>query len=147
MKYGFDTERDDAAVAAFLIHSVYTSRDRGRLKISMDLWSRIERFVKAAAKRAQTLAEFVERLKPRLCCETLRPLRIAPADGTGEETRDFLTGVFGRPAADPVLVLRALSKETSLCVLLVRERLEREKAERIADADADADADDFAEAA
>lgn len=144
MKYGFDTERDDAAVAAFLIHSVYTSRDRGRLKISLDLWSRIERFVKAASKRAQTLAEFVERLKPRLCCETLRPIRIPGADGQ-EDTRDFITGVLGRPAADPALVIRTLSRETSLCVLLVRERLEREKADRAADADNDADF--FAEAA
>lgn len=134
MKYGYDTDRDDAAVAAFLIYSVYTSRDRARLKISMDLWSRIERFVKAASKRAQTLPEFVERLKPRLCCETLRPIRIPSTDGQ-EDTREFLTGVLGRPAADPALVLRALFRETSLCVLLVREKLEREKADRAADAD------------
>jgi hypothetical protein len=44
-----------------------------------------------------------------------------------------MTGVLTRPAADPHLVLRKLYRETSLCVLLVRERLEREKAERAND--------------
>ena len=134
MLYGYDTQREDAAVAAFLIHTVYRSRDRRRLKIDMDLWARIERFVKSSAKRAGTLAEFVERLKPRRGCETLRPLRVA--DGGGEVVRDFLTGTLSRPPADPHVVLRTLYRETSLCVLLVRERLERDKAEAV-EADGD----------
>ena len=130
MRYGFDTDRDDAAVAAFLVYTVWKSRDPGRLKVDMEIWARVERFTKAAAKRAQTLPEFLGRLMPRLGCEAIRPIRMADEEGTLR--RDFLTGVLARPAADPVLVLRTLVRETSLAVLLVRERLEREKESRAA---------------
>ncbi|CAH2606088.1 conserved protein of unknown function (plasmid) [Rhodovastum atsumiense] len=130
MTLGFDTERADASVAALLIYVVYRSRDVARLKVSLDMWSRIERFVKAAAKRADSLPTFIERLMPRLGCEVLRPVREA-----GEEqgaTRDFasLTSILDAPPADPHAVLRVLHRETSLCVLLVRERLERERVAR-----------------
>ena len=136
MLIGFDTERPDAAAAACLVYSVYRARDVRRFKVDMDMWNRIERFTKASAKRAASLAEFVERLKPRLSCEGLRPLPVAAADGVPAH-RDFLIDVLGRPAAAPGDVLRALYRETSLCVLLVRERLEREKLERAANDDED----------
>lgn len=130
MKYGFDTDREDAAIGAFLVHGVYTSRDRRRFKVDTEMWARIERFAKSSAKRSQTLAEFVERLKPRLSCETLRPVRMPVSESSGEIRRVFMTGALGYPAEDQHAVLRALYRETSLCVLLVRERLEREKADR-----------------
>ena len=151
MKYGFDTERDDAAVAAALIYNIYGSRDVARFKIRLDMWNRIERWVKAEAKRADTLPYFVERLMPRLCCESLRPLRgdVPAAPGA---PRDFagMTALLGAPAADPITVLRTLYRETSLCVLLVRERLERDKAAREAakaSGAADDDEDDLLAAA
>lgn len=120
----FDTDDTAAAIGALLVYSVWRSRDVRRLKVDMSLWARVERFTKASAKRAQNLPEFVERLKPRLACENIRA--VTSEDGS----RDFLTGVLTRPDADPHLVLRKLYKETSLCVLLVRERLEREKLAR-----------------
>lgn len=127
MIQGFDTDNPNAATGALLVYSVYRSRDARRLKVDTDLWVRVERFVKSSAKRAQSLSEFVERLKPRLGCEAIRP-----AKGGDGAPRDFLTGVLGRPDGDPFAVLRALYRETSLCVLLVRDRLEREKAARAA---------------
>lgn len=38
-----------------------------------DMWGQIERFAKAAAKRARTLPEWIEAFKPRLACDSLRP--------------------------------------------------------------------------
>jgi hypothetical protein len=124
---GFDTDDMAAAIGALLVYNVYRSRDVRRFRVDMSLWARVERFTKASAKRAQSLPEFLERLKPRLACEAIRAV-----SGEGGY-RDFMTGVLTRPAADPHLVLRKLYRETSLCVLLVRERLEREKAERAND--------------
>jgi len=122
MTMGYDTDRADAAVAATLVHAVYGSRDRVRFKVDMEMWARIERFVKSSAKRADTLANFVERLKPRLSCEAIRVRH--GADGT---SRDFMTDVLSRPPCDPHAALRTLYRETSLVVLLVRERIERER--------------------
>ena len=139
--YGFDTPDHDEATAALLIYAVYRSRDTRRFKVTPDLWAQIERFVKAAAKRADTLPRFLEALKPRLACGTLHPrwmeagirgvlLLGATASGeyvevAGQPQREFLTGVLAH--ADAPKVLDLLYRETAYMVLLVRDRLEREK--------------------
>ena len=123
MLLGYDTENPAAATAALILHAVYASRETGKLKVDVDFWSRIERFSKSSAKRATTLAELVERLKRRLGCASVRPIGFED-DGR----RVFLTDVLVRPLADPDAVLRTMYRETSLCVLLVRERIERDKA-------------------
>lgn len=146
MHYGFDTEDASAATGALLIYAVYRSRDRKRYKVTPDMWGQIERFTKAAAKRAATLPAFLEALKPRLCCDSLRPAamqaglsgmltlaaRTNAAGGTeyvqmGDdgERREFLTQALSRVNARQTLDL--LYRETAWIVLLVRDRLEREK--------------------
>ena len=146
MHYGFDTDDHNAATGALLIYAVYRSRDRRRYKITPDMWGQIERFIKAAAKRAQTLPAFLEALKPRLACDSLRPaamraglsgmLTIARRTNSAGQTeyvqkgeqgeqREFLTRALARVEARAVLDL--LYRETSWIVLLVRDRLEREK--------------------
>lgn len=72
MIYGFDTSDEHAATAALLVYAVYRSRDKARYKASPDMWEQIERFVKDSAKRAKTLPQFIESLKPRLACGSVR---------------------------------------------------------------------------
>lgn len=151
MIYGFDTSDQHAATAALLVYVVYRSRDRARFTVTPDMWGRIERYVKDAAKRATSLPEFLEALKRagRLNAPTLHPRHLevglsgeAPitpvlgADGklayavqfsTARETglREFGTQVLER--ADAAAVIGKLYRETTWVVLLVRDRLEREK--------------------
>lgn len=140
MLYQFDTTDPNAATAALLLYAVYRSRDIKRLKVTPDLWSQIERFTKASAKRADSLPRFIEQLKPRLCCDTLRPSAmevgikgvLPVTDQLGHtnyiqqaDSREFLTAVLA--AADERAVLRTLYRETAWVILLVRDRLEREK--------------------
>lgn len=141
MVHGFDTADEPAGTAALLLYAAWRSRDPRRLKITPDIWSQVERFTKSAAKRATTLADFLERLMPRLGCDSLAPrwlstdlgpLESAAVDPqTGEivmltgDRREFLTRVFSE--TDPHPVLDCLYRQTVLIVLLVRDRLEREK--------------------
>lgn len=142
MRYAFDTDDEHAATAALLVYATWRSRDTGRYKITPDVWSQVERFVKAAAKRAVTLPGFLEALKPRLYAGTLSPRAMeagvkgaVPLLGIGsgavlevaapEEQREFLTGVIEH--ADTRAVLQRLYRETGWIVLLVRDRLERER--------------------
>lgn len=151
MIYGFDTSDETAATAALIVYVVWRSRDRARFKITPDVWGQVERFVKDAAKRAQSLTEFVEALKrpARLNAPSLHPrymevglkgdapftvvrnadgsLRHVIQFGTGRETgtREFATQVLER--ADHAAAIRKLYRETAWIVLLVRDRLEREK--------------------
>lgn len=125
--YHFDTTDREAAVAALLVYIVWRSRDSARFKITPDCWGQVERFTKAAAKRARTLPAFVDRLKPKLCCSTIRPETIRVADTPSAERQFYtLTSIF--EVTDHRAVLRLLLRETSWIVLLVRDRLERERA-------------------
>lgn len=144
MRYGFDTDDLDAATAALLVYVVWRSRDRARFKVTPDVWGQVERFTKSSAKRATTLPRFLEALKPRLLCATLHPramevgmtgviplvelgtgefAQVEPRDG--EPQREFLTGVLR--AANERRVLDLLYRETAWVILLVRDRLERER--------------------
>lgn len=140
MIYAFDTDDLAAATAALLVYAVYRSRDTRRYRVTPDMWAQIERFVKSASKRAPTLPRFLETLKPRLACGTLHPrwmetgikglLPRMDTAGHAEymqcaDSREFLTAVLA--AADQREVLARLYKETAWVVLLVRDRLEREK--------------------
>ena len=142
--YGFDTDERAAALAALLVYITYRSRDVGRMKVTPDFWGRIQRFVKASAKRARTVGEFVERLKPRLGCSAwnTRWMRVGE-DGAlsivktsddpeqftliapSEKRRPFFTRII-RPEEQPK-VLSLLRDETEWVTILVRERLERER--------------------
>lgn len=141
MYYNFDTDDHTAATAALLVYAVYRSRDTKRFKVTPDLWGQCERAVKSVAKRATDLGEFIERLKPKLMCQTIHPrwaktipdglisMKMMP-DGTVAQVQDmgrrqFLTDVLQN--VDHREVLDVLYRKTSLVILLVRDRLEREK--------------------
>ena len=161
MIYNFDTSSRESAVGAFLVYVVYRSRDHKRFKISPEMWSTIERAVKSVSKRAEDLGEFIEKLKPKLACSSIKPkwaktvpdgmvMMMKGEDGVlfeigheGIEKRQFLTDVL--ETADDRAVLDVLYKKAAYVVLLVRDRLERERpyeaqfeAEDAEDVDADA---------
>ncbi|NQS75213.1 MAG: hypothetical protein HQP61_02040 [Peptococcaceae bacterium] len=141
MIHNFDTSEENAATAAFLVYVVYRSRDHKRFKITPGLWDQIERAVKSVAKRAEDLPEFIEKLKPKLACSSIKPkwAKTVPdgmpdmmSDGMGglielanDDRRQFLTGVLRR--ANNRDVLDVLYNKTAYVILLVRERLERER--------------------
>lgn len=145
MLYGFDTERSQDATAALMLYAIYRSRDTKRFKITPDMWSQIERFAKASAKRARGVADWIEAMKPRLSCGTISPrwmeagikgdislmARTNQAGHTeyvqyaAPEQREFLTRVLA--LCDERLVVDVLYRRTAWIVLLVRDRLEREK--------------------
>jgi len=146
MLYGFDTDDENSATGSLLIYAIWRSRDLRRFRVTPDVWARVERFSKAAAKRARGLPDFIEALKPRLLCGTISPrwmevgikgdismLAVRNSSGGTEyiqhaadpEQREFLTAAIDR--CDQQAVIREIYTRTAYCVLLVRDRLEREK--------------------
>lgn len=140
MIYTFDTDDQSAATAALLVYAIYRSRDMRRFKVTPDMWAQIERFTKASAKRAKSIPEFIESLKPRVSCGTIHPRwmetgvkgLLPVVDSLGHtnymqmgDSREFLTGIIKQ--CEPQDVIRKLYRETAWVVLLVRDRLEREK--------------------
>lgn len=151
MIYGFDTEHEHEAVAALCVYVVYRSRDTKRYKVTPDMWSQIERFTRASAKRSRTIPDFIEKLKPRLMAGTLNPrwMRVGMSGyipmvvtddgmrlsvGTDDDMREFMTGIVA--SADQRRVMKALNDNSAWVILLVRDRLEKERVieRRFADA-------------
>lgn len=141
MVFGFDTEDRNAATAALILYAIYRSRNPRRIKVTPDFWGIIERATRSTAKRAANIPLWIDRLKPKLGCETISPRWATTGEGslvtmladpaTGElrqvsqEKREFLTGIIAE--ADDRAVLELAYKQTAYIVLLVRDRLEREK--------------------
>ena len=145
MYYGFETQDENAALGALVVYGIYRSRDVKRFKVTPDMWGVIERAVKSTAKRAIDLHEFIEKLKPRLSCSTLKPkwmetdeeallspVAMAINRETGEiiqkqdkGRRQFWVEILEQ--IDHQAVLDILYKKTSWVIALVRDRLERER--------------------
>lgn len=139
MLYNFDTNDVDRATAALCVYVLWRSRSR-RLKITPKIWGQVENWTKGSAKRAPNLAQFIEKLKPRLAVDTLNPRwmelgikGLQPfVDSAGNTSyiesanaREFMTIALKR--CDEERCLELLYKETAMTVLYVRDRLEREK--------------------
>lgn len=137
MKYHFDTTDESAAVAALLVYAVWRSRDISKFKVTPEVWEQATRFIKASAKRAETITQFLESLMPRFCTTVLKPkwlevgYRGITSLSNGEymqsnaPRREFLTGLINE--SDHAEVISRLFNETAWVVLLVRDRLEHEK--------------------
>lgn len=141
MYYGFDTGNEHAGVAALLVYGVYRSRDVKKFKITPDMWGMIERAVKSSGKRALDVNDFVEKLKPKLHCSTIRPqfmstnldqISMMTNTETGEiiqikdqGKREFWVQLLEN--CEHGEVLKELYSHTALIIALVRDRIEREK--------------------
>lgn len=141
MIYGFDTNDEAQALASLLVYGCYMSRDVKKFKISPEMWGIIERGCKSSAKRAQTIHDFIEKFKEKVSCSSLKPKfmmshveqqEILIQDGNGgfiskkdNGERKFWINLIEE--ADDNKVLNELYNHTSFVIILVRDRLEREK--------------------
>lgn len=139
MIYSFDTNNEHAATAALIVYACYKSRDTAKFKVSPDMWGIIERSCKACSKRASTLKDFIEKFKVKVQCSTINPkytssnlsseIIIRTDDGfitkKNSRSREFWCSLI--EDADNEKVLSELYNHTAFTIVLVRERLEREK--------------------
>lgn len=140
MLLGFNTENEVKAKAAMIVYVIYKSRDVKRGPSGLDMWGQIERFAKAAAKRSEGIDDFVNSFKRKISCSTINPYWMRndiPAanakilkDGSimsfGGDLWAFGLEIFDDEENGKEIVDCIYSK-TQIIILLVRDRLEREK--------------------
>lgn len=142
MLFGFDTRNEYHAAGAQLIYAVYRSRVPGRGPSGLDMWGQIERFARASAKRAANIGDFLASFKRRMGCETINPrwmdtgavaeTLVRSPDGElivlgNEGRRNFMLEIVEGDEAAQRTVVDAIYERTQNIILLVRDRLEREK--------------------
>lgn len=132
MLYKFDTDSLSHAKAALLLYGMYRSRNQNSPLNGLETWDRFQSFVRGACLKASTTAEFVQAFCKKAKIDSVKPRYLSTGEpvampGTGElimsaGMADYRLGIL----ADNDL-LRLYNTESLYLIMLVRERIQREK--------------------
>ena len=132
MLYQFDTESLKHAKAALLLYGMYRSRNQNSPLNGLETWDRFQTFVRAACLKSSTTAEFVQVFCKKSKIDSVKPRYLRTGDPviipeTGElivsaGINDYRLGIL----ADNDL-LKLYNTESMYLIMLVRERIQREK--------------------
>lgn len=132
MLYQFDTDSLDHAKAALLLYGMYRSRKKDSPLNGLETWDRFQTFARAACLKSSTTAEFVQAFCKKAKIDSVKPRYLSTGEpvimpGSGEmimsaDVADYRLGIL----ADNDL-LRLYNTESLYLIMLVRERIQREK--------------------
>ena len=132
MQFGFDTENEMRGKSALLLYAMYRSRDTSSALNGIDTWSRFAAFTKGAALKSTTTAEFCDQFCKAAKVQSIKPKYLKSSDGMvfmpdgsivqSENVNDYKIGIIEDNGLLPYF-----EKESQLLVMLVRERIQREK--------------------
>lgn len=132
MLYQFDTDSLSHAKAALLLYGMYRSRNQNSPLNGLETWDRFQTFVRGACLKASTTAEFVQAFCKKAKIDSVKPRYLS----TGEPVVMPDTGelIVSGAVADYRLniladndLLRLYNTESLYLIMLVRERIQREK--------------------
>ena len=132
MLYQFDTDSLSHAKAALLLYGMYRSRKKESPLNGLETWDRFQTFVRGACLKASTTAEFVQAFCKKAKIDSVKPRYLSTGEpvampDTGElimsaGMADYRLGIM----ADDSL-MRLYNTESMYLIMLVRERIQREK--------------------
>ena len=132
MQFGFDTEDEMRGKAALLLYAMYRSRDNASALNGLDTWNRFASFTKGAALKSTTTAEFCDQFCKMSKVPSIKPRFLKSDDGMvfmpdgsiiqSEDVKDYKIGII-----EDNRLLKLFEKESQLLVMLVRERIQRER--------------------
>lgn len=131
MNYNFITDDERRAKAALLLYAMYRSRDEKSSLNGLETWNRMHSYMRAACLKAETTAEFVEEFCRKAKIDSIKPVYLTTEppliqlnDGSlvqPDGAYDFALDAY----EDGTLEL--YNSEALYLIMLVRERLQREK--------------------
>ena len=131
MYYNFDTDKIDRAKAALLLYGLYRSRGQNSSLNGLETWERFNSYVRAACIKSETLGEFVQQFCRKANIASIKPHYfqtgdlVAMPDGElilSDAVKDYRLGIFNDDS-----LLDVINKETLYLIMLIRERIQREK--------------------
>lgn len=137
MYYNFNTEFLSKAKAALLLYAMYKSRDKNSPLNGLETWTRAESFCKGACLKSSTTAEFVTKFKEMAKVGAIKPYYLSDnqdgddivvlPDGSaisGDGFKNYQISII-----EDNEIRKVIEKEYPLIIMLVRERIQREKLE------------------
>lgn len=132
MLYKFDTDSLEHAKAALLLYGMYRSRNQNSPLNGLETWDRFQSFVRGACLKASTTAEFVQAFCKKAKIDSVKPRYLSTGEpvampDTGElVVSDLVVDYRLKILADDSL-LNLYNTESVYLIMLVRERIQREK--------------------
>lgn len=132
MQFGFDTESVAHGKCALLLYAMYRSRNNSSSLNGLDTWNRFAAYVKGAALKSTTTAEFCDNFCKMAKVPSIKPCflktdngLVQMPDGTlisSDNVKDYKLSVIEDNEIMPLF-----RNESQYLVMLVRERIQREK--------------------
>jgi len=132
MYYKFDTEDIQRAKAALILYAMYKSREKSSPLNGIDTWNRFSNFMRVATLRSKTTAEFIENFCRKSKIQSIRPNYLSTDDPviireTGELIMSDNVKDYHLDIIEDNSLLPILNTEQQYLIMLIRERIQREK--------------------
>lgn len=135
MLYNFDTDNKKLADAALILYALYRSRGLNSPINGLETWNRVESYCVGACKKSRTTSEFVTKFKELGKIGAIKPRYLADPTKDSEMTvlpdgmlvesdcvKNYRIGLL-----EDNEIRKTIEKEYPLVVILVRDRIQREK--------------------
>lgn len=134
MQLKFDTDSLTHARAALLLYAMYKSRDNNSPLNGLETWNRFGSFMRAASLKSTTTAEFVQEFCHKAKIQSVKPRYLNTGDPvviseTGELIMSDSVKDYRLEILEDNSLLRLFERESQYLIILVRERIQREKIE------------------
>lgn len=138
MQLGFQTDSIQRAKAALILYAIYRSRPKTSSLNGLDTWNRFTAYIRGACLKSENTAQFVDVFCKMAGVGSIRPKYMEMYGGMIELQDGTLLQSSGVKEYNPDLVeddglLPIIEREGQLLVMLVRERIQREKMEEAED--------------
>lgn len=132
MRYQFDTDSLSHARAALLLYGMYRSRNPNSPLNGLETWDRFQSFVRAACLKASTTAEFVQAFCRKAKIDSIKPRYLSTGEpvlmpNTGELIMSSNVSDYRLEIMEDDSLLNLYNTESIYLIMLVRERIQREK--------------------
>lgn len=132
MQLGFDTNSVEHGQAALILYAMYRSRDKSSPLNGLETWNRFTSFIKGAALKSTTTAEFCTNFCHMAKIGSIKPCFLSTGNGLmqlpdgsivqSDSIKDYKLGIIEENS-----LLKIFERESQYLVMLVRERIQRDK--------------------
>lgn len=138
MQLKFNTDSVSHARAALILYAMYKSRDKNSALNGVETWNRFGSFMRAASLKSTTTAEFVQEFCHKAKIQSIKPRYLGTDDPviipeTGELILSDSVKDYKLDILEDDTLLKLFERESQYLIILVRERIQREKIEGVTD--------------
>lgn len=138
MQFGFITEDLKRAKAALLLYAVYRSRPKTSSLNGLETWNRFTSYIRGACLKSENTAQFINVFCKMAGVGSIKPIYLE-TDGGMMELSDGSLILSDRVKEYKIDIIEddslmsIFENEGQLLVMLIRERIQREKMEGVED--------------